>query len=105
MKKKFLSSLIVGAFVFGVGAANVQPVSADALDKVKDAKETYDKVKDAKEKYDKARDMFGKKIPTVRIDLRRPRMKTVSPCLRPIKILTTTQTLRAAKILSTEPPR
>ncbi|MBQ3335962.1 MAG: hypothetical protein IJG80_00995 [Selenomonadaceae bacterium] len=61
MKKKILSSLIAGAFVFGVGVANVQPVSADALDKAKEAKEKYDKFKDAKEKYDQARDMFGKK--------------------------------------------
>ena len=61
MKKKILSSLIAGAFIFGVGAANVQPVSADALDKVKEAKEKYDKFKDAKEKYDQARELFGKK--------------------------------------------
>ena len=61
MKKKILSGLIIGAFVFGVGAANVQPVDAASLDKVKEAKEKYDKAKDAKEKFDKARDMFGGK--------------------------------------------
>ena len=56
--KKFLSGLLIGAFVFGVGAANVQPVSAASLDKVKEAKEKYDKAKD---KLDKANDMFGQK--------------------------------------------
>ena len=56
--KKLLSGLLIGAFVFGVGAANVQPVSAASLDKVKEAKEKYDKAKD---KLDKANDMFGQK--------------------------------------------
>ena len=46
MKKKLLSSLLIGAFVFGVGAANVQPVNAASLDKVKETKEKYDKAKD-----------------------------------------------------------
>ena len=55
--KKFLSGLIVGAFVFGLGAADVQPVSADSLDKVKEAKQKYDKAKDT---FDKAKDTFGK---------------------------------------------
>ena len=58
MKKKLLSSLLIGAFVFGVGAANVQPVSADALDKAVAAKEKYDKAKD---KFDKAKGLFGQK--------------------------------------------
>ena len=49
MKKKLLSALIIGAFVFGVGAINAQPVNAAyAL-----AKERIDKTK---EKFDKAKD-------------------------------------------------
>ena len=75
MKKKILSSLLIGAFVFGVGAGNVE-VSASSLDKVKETKEKYDlvtnngyvytieaqldKVKETKEKYDKAKDKFDK---------------------------------------------
>ena len=55
MNKKVLSALIIGAFVFGLGAGNIQPVSADSLDKVKEAKQKYD---NAKEKYDKEQDMF-----------------------------------------------
>ena len=58
MHKKLLSSLLIGAFVFGVGAANVQPVSAASLDKVKEAKEKYDKAKDT---LDKAKGLFGQK--------------------------------------------
>lgn len=58
MKKKLLSGLLIGAFVFGVGAGNVQPVDAASLDKAKEAKEKYDKTKD---KIDKAKDFFGQK--------------------------------------------
>ena len=57
MTKKFLSGLLVGAFVFGLGAADVQIASADSLDKVKEAKQKYDKAKDT---FDKAQDAFGK---------------------------------------------
>mgnify|MGYP007101908466 CR=1 FL=1 len=46
LQKKILSSLLIGAFVFGVSAANIQPVSANSLDKVKETKEKYDKAKD-----------------------------------------------------------
>mgnify|MGYP006872988141 CR=1 FL=1 len=46
MKKKFLSSLLIGAFVFGVGAADVAQTQAATLDKVKETKEKYDKAKD-----------------------------------------------------------
>ena len=53
MKKKILSGLIVGTFVFGLGAADVQPVSAATFDKVKQTKEKYDK---AKEKFGQMRD-------------------------------------------------
>ena len=58
--KKILSGLLIGAFVFGLGAADVQPVSAASLDKVKETKEKYDKVKKTKDKIDKAQDIFGK---------------------------------------------
>ena len=49
--KKILSSLLIGAFVFGIGAVNIQPVNASSIDKVKETKQKYDK---AKEKFDKA---------------------------------------------------
>ena len=34
MKKKILSSLLIGAFVFGLGAADIQPVSAETPAKI-----------------------------------------------------------------------
>lgn len=58
MKKKLLSGLLIGAFVFGIGAGSVQPVDAASLDKAKETKEKYDKAKD---KIDKAKDLFGQK--------------------------------------------
>ena len=57
--KKLLSGLLIGAFVFGVGAANVQPVSAASLDKVKEAKEKYDKTKS---KIDKTKSKIEQKL-------------------------------------------
>ena len=49
MRKKLLSGLLIGTFVFGVGAINdIQPVNAV----------TPDKVREAKDKYDRARDRF-----------------------------------------------
>ena len=45
--KKILSGALIGAFVFGISAGNIQPVSAAS---VKDAKTTLDKAKD---KFDK----------------------------------------------------
>ncbi len=51
MHKKLLGGLLIGAFVFGVGATNVQPVSAASLDKAVEAKE----------KFDKAKGLFGQK--------------------------------------------
>ena len=53
MNKKFLSSLIIGTFVFGLGAADVQPVNAASFDKAKETKEKFDKAKD---KFDKAKE-------------------------------------------------
>ena len=53
MNKKFLSGLLIGAFIFGLGAADVQPVNAA----------TADKVKETKQKYDKAKDKFGQMRP------------------------------------------
>ena len=44
--KKILSSLLIGAFVFGIGAANIQTMSAASLDKVKETKQKYDKAKE-----------------------------------------------------------
>lgn len=38
MNRKLLSSLLIGAFVFGLGAGNIQPVYASG-DKVKDRNE------------------------------------------------------------------
>ena len=46
MKKKILSGLIIGAFIFGVGATSVQPVSAASSDNVKATKDKFDKVRD-----------------------------------------------------------
>lgn len=46
MKKKILSGLLIGAFVFGLGAADVAQTQAASLDKAKEAKEKYDKAKD-----------------------------------------------------------
>lgn len=59
MKKKLLSSLLIGAFVFGVGAANVQPVSAASLDKATEAKQKYDKTKS---KIDKTKSKIEQKL-------------------------------------------
>ena len=57
--KKILTGLLIGAFVFGVGAANVE-VNASSIDKVKETKQKYDK---AKEKYDKIVDDDKSKRP------------------------------------------
>ena len=46
MKKKLLSGLLIGAFVFGVGATSVQPVNAASLDTLKEAKDKFDQSKD-----------------------------------------------------------
>ncbi len=55
MKKKFLSGLLIGAFIFGLGAADVAQTQAASLDKAKEAKEKYDRAKDT---YDRAKDTF-----------------------------------------------
>ena len=60
MKKKFLSGLIIGAFVFGLGAADVQTACAASFDNAKEAKDKFDKTKD---KFDKAKDKFDGKTP------------------------------------------
>lgn len=57
MHKKLLSGLIIGAFVFGVGVANVKPVSASSFDKAVEAKEKFDSAKD---KYKTAKELFKK---------------------------------------------
>ena len=53
--KKILTGLLIGAFVFGVGATSVQPVSAASLDNVKETKDKFDK---SKQKFDKAKEKF-----------------------------------------------
>ena len=67
MKKKILSSLSIGAFVFGLGAADVQTACAASFDNAKEAKDKYDKAKDkydkAKDKFDNAKDKFDGKTP------------------------------------------
>lgn len=42
MKKKILSSMLIGAFIFGVSAANIQTVSASSPEK--EIGGTYDKI-------------------------------------------------------------
>ena len=64
--KKFLSGLIVGAFVFGLGAIDAQPAHAGykafsermQTEKIDKAKERLDKAKD---KLDNTREKFGQK--------------------------------------------
>ena len=51
--KKILSGALIGAFVFGVSASNIQPVNAASIS---DAKTTLDKYDKAKDKFDSARD-------------------------------------------------
>ena len=55
--KKLLTGLLIGAFVFGLGAADIQPVSASSSKDVKEAKQKIDK---AKEKVDKTQEKFNK---------------------------------------------
>jgi len=55
--KKILSGALIGAFVFGVSASNIQPVSAASIS---DAKTTLDKYDKAKDKFDGARDKFNR---------------------------------------------
>ena len=60
--KKILTGALIGAFVFGISAGNIQPVSAAS---VKDAKTTLDKAKDkydeTKDKYNGVKDKFNRK--------------------------------------------
>ena len=51
--KKILTAFLIGAFVFGLGAADISQCNAAALDKVKETKQKYDK---AKNKFDKVTD-------------------------------------------------
>ena len=55
--KKLLTGILIGAFVFGLGAADIQPVSASSS---KDYKETKQKIDKAKEKVDKTQEKFNK---------------------------------------------
>ena len=62
--KKFLTALFIGAFVFGVGATNIQTANAESpLDKIKETQDKLDKQKkkfdEQKDKFDKAREQFG----------------------------------------------
>lgn len=54
--KKILSGLLIGAFVFGLGAAEIQPVSASAVNDYKEAKQRIEK---SKQKLDKTQEKFG----------------------------------------------
>ena len=62
--KKLLTGLLIGAFVLGLGAADIQPVSAASVKDLKEAKEKVDKAKEkvdkVKDKVDKAKDKFNK---------------------------------------------
>ena len=62
--KKILSGALIGAFVFGVSASNIQPVSAASISDAKTTLDKYDKAKDkfdsAKDKYNGARDKFNR---------------------------------------------
>ena len=64
---KLLSGLLIGAFVFGVGAADLQPASAASISDAKAAKDKFDKSKkkfdQTKDKADKTRDKFDGKNP------------------------------------------
>ena len=63
--KKLLSGALIGAFVFGIPAGNVDAASFDDAKKIYDAKQKYDSAKDkydsAKDKFDSAKDKFGNK--------------------------------------------
>ena len=58
MKKKIFTGLLIGAFVFGIGAANAQSSGENFVDKVKASQDKFDKSKD---KADKTKDKFGHK--------------------------------------------
>ena len=152
--KKILSGALIGAFVFGVSASNIQPVSAASISDAKTTLDKYDKAKDkfdsAKDKYNGARDKFnrnnsdGNNPPVFNLSARRqsvtqklrltnttrlkinstaqrinttvhginlteiiltaitrpsrPKMKTATLCLRPMKILTAKLPLTRQKI-------
>ncbi|MBR3746675.1 MAG: hypothetical protein IKP64_01365 [Selenomonadaceae bacterium] len=62
--KKFLTALFIGAFVFGVGATNIQTANAESpLDKIKETQDKLDKQKkkfdEQKDKFDRAREQFS----------------------------------------------
>ena len=65
MKRKFMSSLLIGAFVFGFGTANVQTVSASSPDKVKEISTSYDKnfVSDKSKRPEPPKDKDGNPLP------------------------------------------
>ena len=54
--RRILSGIMVGAFVFGLGAAEIQPVSASSVSDYKDAKQ---KIEKSKQKMDKTQEKFG----------------------------------------------
>ena len=70
MKRKIMSSLLIGAFVFGVSAANVQTVSASSPDKVKEISDSYDKifVSDKSKRPEPPKDKDGKPLPPPNFD-------------------------------------
>ncbi|MBO4401371.1 MAG: hypothetical protein J5809_05950 [Selenomonadaceae bacterium] len=56
--KKLLSGALIGAFVFGISAGSIQPVSAASSDtkRISDTKDRYDSAKD---KHNSDRDKFN----------------------------------------------
>ena len=54
--RKFLSGLLIGAFVFGVSAADIQPASAESS---KDYKQVKQKIDKSKQKLDKAQEKYN----------------------------------------------
>ncbi len=57
--KKLLSGALIGAFVFGISAGSLQPVSAASFDDAKKISDAKDKFNSAKDKFNSARDKFG----------------------------------------------
>ena len=56
MKKKFLSGLLIGAFVFGIGSVDIQSASAAYALAKERIQKTKDKVDKTKDKFDSVRD-------------------------------------------------
>ena len=62
MKKKILSGLLIVAFVFGLGAADIQPVSAAASNEIKETKDKFDRNSDKSNRPEPPKDKDGNPI-------------------------------------------